>query len=60
MSSEVDANGNSTAITSYVTSGDYDISQQGLQGDGELIMRVSKLIPDFKNLSGNAKVTIKI
>ena len=56
---EVDANGNETAITSYIQSGDYDISmQQGLAGDGENIMRVSRFIPDFKNLSGNAKVTM--
>lgn len=56
---EVDANGNSTAITSYIQSGDYDISaQQGIAGDGENIMRVSRFIPDFKNLSGNAKVTM--
>ena len=56
---EVDASGNSTAITSYIQSGDYDISvQQGIQGDGEQIMRVSRFIPDFKNLSGNAKVTM--
>jgi hypothetical protein len=56
---EVDANGNESAITSYIQSGDYDISvQQGLQGDGENIMRVSRFIPDFQNLSGNAKVTM--
>jgi hypothetical protein len=56
---EVDANGNASVITSYIQSGDYDISaQQGLGGDGENIMRVSRFIPDFKNLSGNAKVTM--
>jgi hypothetical protein len=55
---ELDANGNATAITSYIQSGDYDISEQGLAGDGEYIMRVSRFIPDFKNLSGNAKVTM--
>jgi len=56
---QVDANGNETAITSYIQSGDYDISvQQGIQGDGEQVMRVSRFIPDFKNLSGNAKVTM--
>jgi hypothetical protein len=56
---EVDANGVETAITSYIQSGDYDISmQQGLAGDGENIMRVSRFIPDFKNLSGNAKITM--
>jgi hypothetical protein len=59
---EVDANGNTSAITSYIQSGDYDIvtTQAGadLRGDGENIMRVSRFIPDFKNLSGNAKVTM--
>jgi hypothetical protein len=56
---EVDTNGVATAISSYVQSGDYDISaQQGLPGDGENIMRVSRFIPDFKNLSGNAKITM--
>jgi hypothetical protein len=54
---EVDANGVSTAITSYIQSGDYDLDvQQGMAGDGENIMRVSRFIPDFKNLSGNAKL----
>ena len=56
---EVDANGVSTAITSYIQSGDYDLdAQQGMAGDGENMMRVSRFIPDFKNLSGNAKVTM--
>ena len=55
---EVDADGNKTAIASYVKSGDYDISEQGLAGDGQLIMRVKRFIPDFKNLEGNAKITL--
>jgi hypothetical protein len=56
---EVDANGNASVITSYIQSGDYDIdARQGLPGDGENIMRVSRFIPDFKNLQGNAKVTM--
>jgi len=59
---EVDTNGVATAITSYIQSGDYDIvnTQAGanIQGDGENIMRVSRFIPDFKNLSGNAKITM--
>ena len=56
---EIDANGVETAITSYIQSGDYDLDrQQGLGGAGEDIMRVSRFIPDFKNLSGNAKVTM--
>jgi hypothetical protein len=55
---EVDAAGATTAISSYILSGDYDLSEQGLVGDGEFIMRVSRFIPDFKNLAGNAKVTL--
>jgi hypothetical protein len=55
---EVSAAGATTAIPSYILSGDYDISEQGIAGDGENIMRVSRFIPDFKNLSGNAKVTM--
>jgi hypothetical protein len=55
---EVDASGNATAIPSYIQSGDYDLSEQGLAGDGEFIMRVSRFIPDFKNLDGNAKITL--
>ena len=57
---QLNANGTSNAITSYIVSGDYDLSvQQGMAGDGDEIMRVSRFIPDFKNLSGNAKVTLR-
>ena len=54
------ADGTSVAISSFIVSGDYDLdTQQGLNGAGENIMRVSRFIPDFKNLSGNAKVTLR-
>lgn len=55
---EVTYNGTATAIAAYVKSGDYDISEQGLTGDGQLIMRVKRFIPDFKSLEGNAKITL--
>ena len=55
---QVEADGTTTAISSYILSGDYDLSEQGLAGDGEYIMRVSRFIPDFKNLAGNAKITL--
>jgi len=55
---EVDSLGATTAISSYILSGDYDLSEQGLAGEGEYIMRVSRFIPDFKNLEGNAKITL--
>ena len=31
---------------------------QGVPGDGEFIMSISRFLPDFKRISGNAKVTI--
>jgi len=55
---EVDTSGNKTTIAAFIRSGDYDISEQGLGGDGQLIMRVKRFIPDFKNLEGNAIVTL--
>jgi len=55
---EVSATGVKTLIASFITSGDYDISEQGLAGDGQFIMRVKRFIPDFKGLEGNAKITL--
>jgi hypothetical protein len=55
---QVDFNGIQTAIPSYLMSGDYDISEQGLGGDGQLIMRVRRFVPDFKNLVGDALITL--
>ena len=55
--------GVTTAIPADITSGDYDITQKvvrgaatnmaDLRGDGENIMRVSRIIPDFISQSGN-------
>jgi len=59
-----------TAIPANITSGDYDITQkvvQGaatnmadLRGDGESIMRVSRIIPDFVSQTGNAIVQLDL
>ena len=58
------------AIPASITSGDYDITQkvvQGaatnmadLRGDGESIMRVSRIIPDFVSQTGNAIVQLDL
>ena len=54
---EVFYDGTKNAIAAYVESGDYDISrQEGLQGQGEFMMRVSIIIPDFGSQTGDAKV----
>jgi hypothetical protein len=52
---EVELNGIENAIPAYIQSGDFDIT---LEGDGEYLMRISRFFPDFKNLEGNAIVTI--
>jgi len=58
------------AIPANITSGDYDITQKvvrgaatnlgDLRGDGENIMRVSRIIPDFINQQGNAIIQLDL
>jgi len=52
---KVDLSGNETAIPAFVKSGDFDLPTQG---DGQFLLRVSRFLPDFKNLQGTAKVTL--
>jgi hypothetical protein len=52
---EVELNGTQNAIPAYIQSGDFDLPTGG---DGEYLMRISRFLPDFKNLQGNAVVTI--
>jgi len=62
--------GVTTAIPANITSGDYDITQKvvrgaatnmaDLRGDGENIMRVSRIIPDFITQQGNAIVQLDL
>jgi len=54
---EVDANGNKTAISAFVKSGDFDLD---VNGDGEFFIKIRRFVPDFKNLQGNAKVTLDL
>jgi len=60
-----------TSINAYIRSGDYDITTRksplgqstgvvDYRGDGEYFMSVRRFLPDFKFLTGNAKVTIYI
>ena len=58
------------AIPANITSGDYDITQKvvrgaatnmaDLRGDGENIMRVSRIIPDFISQQGSAVVQLDL
>jgi hypothetical protein len=43
------------AISAYIRSGDFDLD---VDGDGEYFIKVRRFIPDFKNLTGSAAVTI--
>jgi len=62
--------GVTTAIPANITSGDYDITQKvvrgaatnmaDLRGDGENIMRVSRIIPDFISQEGDAIVQLDL
>jgi hypothetical protein len=49
------ADGTETAIPSYILSGEFDITTNG---EGQNFMSVSRFLPDFKSLSGDAQVTI--
>jgi hypothetical protein len=58
------------AIPANITSGDYDITQKvvrgaatnlgDLRGDGENIMRVSRIIPDFISQQGSAIIQLDL
>ena len=64
-------NGTITAITSNISSGDFDITQQrasqgqltgvaSFRGDGEYLMKIRRFIPDFISQTGNTQVTLQL
>ena len=66
---QVKAGGVVTAILAEITSGDFDITQkrtaQGqtigmpdLRGDGEFLMKIRRIIPDFISQTGNTTITL--
>ena len=52
---DVDILGVKTAIPAYIESGDFDLD---VEGDGQYLMKINRFIPDFKILTGDAKVTL--
>ena len=57
--------GSSSAIAASIESGDFDISlAQGggadLRGDGEHIMKIRRVLPDFLQQTGDARVTLNL
>jgi hypothetical protein len=66
---QVNPNGTTTAVTSFVKSYDFDLQSraQNAQGRasgptiaGEIFLALRRFVPDFKTLLGNAKVTIGV
>ena len=52
--------GATTAITASIESGDFDIGSQGLAGDGEFMMKIRRVIPDFLAQTGDARITLNL
>ena len=52
--------GATTSITASIESGDFDIGQQGSAGDGEFMMKIRRVIPDFLAQTGDARITLNL
>ena len=53
--------GTETAIAANIKSGDFDIGpREGLQGDGDAMMRISRVLPDFLSQTGTASVQLDL
>ncbi len=66
---QINQDGSTTTITSFVKSYDFDIQskQKDAQGrssgpgiSGEIFLAMRRFVPDFKDLQGNAKVTLAV
>jgi hypothetical protein len=53
--------GTTSAIAANIESGDFDLDQQrGLGGDGEFMLKIRRIIPDFLQQTGDAIVTLNL
>ena len=55
---QVNPDGTTTTVTSYIKSYDFDLNIEGTSGEFFLAMR--RFIPDFKNLEGSLDVTMSV
>ena len=55
---QVNPDGTTTAITSTLTSFDFDLKIDGT--DGEIFLAMRRFIPDFKNLQGSIQMTLAV
>tara|TARA_R100001082_G_scaffold47769_1_gene25564 strand:+ start:4811 stop:6778 length:1968 start_codon:yes stop_codon:yes gene_type:complete len=56
---QVNSDGSTTALTSNIESFDFDITSPEL-GNGEYFVAMRRFIPDFRNITGNATVTLNL
>ena len=49
-----------TAIAANIESGDFDINQESLGGDGEVTMKIRRFVPDFISQTGNTQITLNL
>ena len=52
--------GQTSAIAANIESGSFDIGRQGLAGDGEFMMKIRRVLPDFFAQTGDARVTLNL
>ena len=52
--------GSASAIAANIQTGDFDLDHKGLDGDGEFIMKVRRVLPDFLTQTGDARVTLNL
>ena len=52
--------GSTSAIAANIESGDFDLDQRGLAGDGEYMLKIRRIIPDFLQQTGDAIVTLNL
>ena len=52
--------GSASAIAASIQSGDFDLDQRGLAGDGEYMMKIRRMIPDFLTQTGDARITLNL
>ena len=55
---QINPDGTTTIVPSNITSFDFDLDLEGTSGQFFLFMR--RILPDFKNLVGNAKITMSV
>ena len=52
--------GASTAIAANIESGDFDINEQGMGGDGDVIMSIRRIVPDFLTQTGDTTIALNL